>query len=200
VTHQSIFQAAAGLAALASAAFAHAQSVPFNGTITGIGSAGPDSTCAPSTARGILDPSASTGTSTIGSFNYGHNWCFNGPSGPINGAFDLFFGADTVHGTLTGMASPSGTIGLTNLDLAYTILSGTGAFSGATGSFGGIATADARGRTPSSPLFTLNFTGNIAAPGLPEPGTWALMLLGFGAMGTVMRRKTAGHAPAAARS
>ena len=36
------------------------------------------------------------------------------------------------------------------------------------------------------------FTGNIALsviPGVPEPGTWALMLLGFGAVGTAMRRR-----------
>lgn len=101
----------------------------------------------------------------------------------------MFFGADNVHGTLTGLAGPSGTIGLTNLDLAYTILSGTGAFAGANGTFGGIATADARGRSPTAPLFTLDFTGSINAPVLPEPGSWMMMLLGFGAIGSAMRRQ-----------
>lgn len=31
--------------------------------------------------------------------------------------------------------------------------------------------------------------GSIGAPAVPEPATWAMMLLGFGAMGIVMRRR-----------
>lgn len=194
--HVRILIVATALTALTPAVAADAESLPFSGTITGIGSGALDSSCAPLTSRGTLSASTSSGSSNLGSFTYDHNWCFNGPSGPISGTFDLFFGADTIHGTLTGMASPSGTIGLTNLDLAYTILSGTGEFSGATGAFGGIATADSRGRTPTSPLFTLNFTGNIDAPALPEPGTWAMMLVGFSAIGWVVRRKNAKLHPA----
>lgn len=165
-----------------------AQATPFSGTITGIGSGALDASCAPATSRGTLSAASSSGTSDLGSFTYDHNWCFNGPSGPINGTFDIFFGTGQVQGTVAGMASPSGTVGLTNLDLAYTILSGTGAFAGATGSFGGIATADVRGRGPTSPLFTLNFTGNINAPAVPEPGTWAMMLVGFSGIGWSTRR------------
>lgn len=92
-----------------------------------------------------------------------------------------------MQGTVTGLASLSETPGVADLDLTYTILGGTGAFAVATGSFGGIATADSRGRTPTSPLFTLNFTGNIDAPALPEPATWAMMILGFGAIGLNVR-------------
>lgn len=186
-----VFEAVAGLTAFVCATVADAQSIPFSGTITGVGSGSLDSSCAPATSRGILNPSSSSGSSTLGDFTYGHNWCFYGPSGPIAGTFDLFFGTDNVHGTLAGLASPSGTTGLTNLNLAYTILSGTGAYSGATGTFGGIATADIRGRSPTAPLFTLNFTGNINAPALPEPATWALMLLGFAGIGLSLRVKRA---------
>ena len=32
-------------------------------------------------------------------------------------------------------------------------------------------------------------TPNVAAPAVPEPATWAMMTLGFGAMGFAMRRK-----------
>lgn len=188
MTYVNFLKIAAGTAALATAAQAQAQSIPFSGMISGIGAGSPDPTCAPATARGILLLASSTGTSNVGSFTYGHNWCFNGPVGPINGTFDMFFGSDNLQGTLTGVAGPSGTVGLTNLNLTYTILSGTGAFTGATGSFGGIATADVRGRSPTAPLFKLNFTGNLSAPALPEPGTWMMMLLGFGSIGFAMRR------------
>jgi hypothetical protein len=40
------------------------------------------------------------------------------------------------------------------------------------------------------------FGGNInlsAAPGVPEPSTWAMMLLGFGGMGVAMRRRRTGE-------
>lgn len=192
----TIFTAAVGLIGLNTAGAAEAATtIPFSGTITGIGAGKLDSTCAPATSRGTLDPANSSASSGLGSFSYGHDWCFYGPVGPINGTFDLFFKGGDMHGTLAGLASPSGTVGLTNLNLSYTILSGTGKFSGATGSFGGIATADVRGRRPTSPLFTLGFTGDIIAPAVPEPATWAMMIVGFGAIGSVMRRKRASSAP-----
>ena len=34
----------------------------------------------------------------------------------------------------------------------------------------------------------INFTQNVAAPAVPEPESWALMLVGFGAAGYAMRR------------
>jgi hypothetical protein len=36
---------------------------------------------------------------------------------------------------------------------------------------------------------TATFTGNISFAAVPEPGTWAMMLLGFGAVGFAMRRR-----------
>lgn len=36
---------------------------------------------------------------------------------------------------------------------------------------------------------TAGFGGNIAFTAIPEPGTWAMMLLGFGAIGFAMRRR-----------
>jgi hypothetical protein len=32
-------------------------------------------------------------------------------------------------------------------------------------------------------------SGNVSISAVPEPGTWALMILGFGAVGLTMRRK-----------
>ena len=34
-----------------------------------------------------------------------------------------------------------------------------------------------------------NLTFDVAAPGVPEPATWAMMMLGFGAMGAALRRR-----------
>ena len=37
-----------------------------------------------------------------------------------------------------------------------------------------------------------SFTSVTVRPAVPEPATWAMMMLGFGAMGYAMRRKSAG--------
>jgi len=36
----------------------------------------------------------------------------------------------------------------------------------------------------------INFSGNLNAPAVPEPASWALMILGFGAVGLVVRRRS----------
>jgi hypothetical protein len=162
---------------------------PFTGSVTGVGFGSPDASCAPAPARGILNPSTSAGTSNLGSFTYGHNWCFFGANGPINGTFGINFGADSLNGTVTGLATPTGIFGLTNLDLSYSILGGTGIYSGASGTFGGLAISDISAGNGSQ--FSLNFTGLISS--VPEPSSWALMLLGFGGMGLALRRAPRGR-------
>ena len=50
--------------------------------------------------------------------------------------------------------------------------------------------ADAAGTTNTSPNGLRITLGNIAAVGtVPEPSTWAMMLIGFGAVGSAMRRR-----------
>ncbi|RYG87482.1 MAG: PEP-CTERM sorting domain-containing protein, partial [Alphaproteobacteria bacterium] len=71
----------------------------------------------------------------------------------------------------------------------YTITGGSGIFDGATGSFTNIGTVDVRGGPPSR--LSLNFDGAIIAGAVPEPATWALLLLGFGMLGCGMRTRRA---------
>lgn len=42
--------------------------------------------------------------------------------------------------------------------------------------------------------FNLTTSQAVSAAGVPEPATWALMILGFGAVGGAMRRRAAGAA------
>ncbi|MCA1654495.1 MAG: PEPxxWA-CTERM sorting domain-containing protein [Sphingomonadales bacterium] len=96
------------------------------------------------------------------------------------GNFVINFGVDQFSGTLTGAASADATPGLFDLLLDYTITGGTGRFAGATGTFVGSGTADPRVR-PS--IVSLSFAA------VPEASTWAMMLLGFGGIGLVLRRR-----------
>jgi hypothetical protein len=126
------------------------------------------------------------GTSTLGSFTYSHDVCTPGTSGPLSGTFILDFGGSLIEGGLTGSSlAREGVMGLFDQQFTYTVLSGTGLFSGATGSFMNIGTVDVRNAPPS--VLTLNFNGLINAPMVPEPSTWAMMLVGFGVIGGAMR-------------
>jgi len=53
--------------------------------------------------------------------------------------------------------------------------------------FTNIGTVDARGGPPSR--LSLNFTGSIDAPAVPEPASWAMMVVGFGLVGGLARRQ-----------
>ena len=77
------------------------------------------------------------------------------------------------------------------------------------GSFFGLTNGDTQAKLVSGPVLaspTLNqvnvafkvlndgpgtFTGSVSATALPEPSTWAMMLLGFGVIGYAMRRRRA---------
>lgn len=186
MTYFTILRTAAALAVLTAAGAANADVVDFSGSISGLGIAGPDASCAPLPFRGILDASTSSGSSTLGSLTYDHNMCFSGASGPMDGNFDIYLAAGTLFGTFIGTASPTMTMGVADLDLTYTVLGGTGLYDGATGSFGGIATSDIRAGDGSH--FNLDFTGSLNVEGVPEPDTWALLLVGFAGVGIALRR------------
>lgn len=169
---------------------AQAAVVSFTGSVTGQGVVTPDASCAPRN-RGNINPASTTGTSSLGAFTYGHSVCTSGPpGGPIDGTFSISFGSDGFFGTLAGASGPNATMpGFFDLNLAYTILGGTGRFLDATGGFSTGAGSHANVNFRPSRI-TLNFeNGLINAPAIPEPGTWALLILGFGVVGASLRRR-----------
>jgi hypothetical protein len=178
------------LCALAACSLAYApataETLVFTGTANATATTFADPTCAPLTRRGIIPFEDGSGTSTLGNFRYSHNACNVGATGPVEGTFALDFSGSLLSGLFSGTAAARpGVTGLFDQVFTYTVTGGTGRFLGANGSFMNNGTVDVRGGPPSR--LTLNFNGTINA--VPEPGTWAMMILGFGLVGVGMRRR-----------
>jgi hypothetical protein len=118
---------------------------------------------------------------------------YSGLSGPAQFGTGTFFAADSVLGDLFGWNGNYG--GAQYLFLA-TDYAGSALSSSATWTGQTIASL---GLTPGTYTYTSNYDSlviNIGEGGVPEPATWAMMLLGFGAVGWALRRK---RRPARAR-
>lgn len=185
---RNLIRAAIGSALLSTCAAASAGVLPFSGSLTGLAAAGPDSNCAPLPVGGSVSAGTTIGISSLGAFSYTHDICFNPAGGPFQGIFLIDFGADAFSGTLGGSDSPDVTPGVFDVQWTYTILAGTGRFANSSGTFTGTGTVDPR--VFPAPL-ALSFAGLISAPSVPEPRSWAMMLVGFAAVGIAIRRRSA---------
>nr|WP_314444626.1 PEPxxWA-CTERM sorting domain-containing protein [uncultured Sphingomonas sp.] len=154
---------------------ASAAEISFSGSAAATASPAPSSSCAP-LFQGVATGS---GTSSYGAFSYSHIACTTGATGPVTGSYVIDFGADQFSGLFAGTSAATPTPGLFDLLFTYDILAGTGRFADATGQFGQIGSVDVRGGPPSR--LTLNYSA------VPEPASWALMLLGFAAVGGALR-------------
>lgn len=142
-------------------------------------------------------PFTSTGSSNFGDFATTQSHCLDGPPPIAVGAASIpyyaglftyaFSDGDSLFGTYDGLLTNLGARGLVGNHQTFTITGGGGRFLGATGAFTGDGTITfAQGRPP---LSDITFNGLIDAPGIPEPATWMMMLLGFGALGAGLRSR-----------
>ena len=109
------------------------------------------------------------------------------PSAITAGVFTYDFQAgDQFFGTYTGSAAFDPTIGAVRAIENLLVTGGTGRFVGATGS---ISTNGALRFVNGNGVYSGVVSGRLDMPAVPEPATWAMMILGFGAGGSMIRRR-----------
>lgn len=184
--------------ALALPAAAQGGVLNFTGTRANVNTLNPPGTgrCAPLNTVNIAPGAlSSTGSSNLGAFASTQSHCIAGPpnaSNPVrqitDGEFTYAFAqGGSLFGTYSGTASLSNGVvaGIENL----IVTGGTGRFLNATGaivSSGTLTFGLANGVTVG--IFNGTVTGVLNAPAIPEPATWAMMIAGFGILGSAARR------------
>lgn len=174
---------------------AQAATVVFEGSRQNVDAPGPASARCGSRAttniRNTPPTATSSGTSNLGSFTPTMSHCIQVPLtlGVTNifdlGQFTFDFGdGDSLLGTYSGTLNPLSP-GLFAVEQTHIVTGGTGSFAGWTGSFLSTGTLDFRSGRPTA---AQTFAGTLVTPAVPEPATWALLVLGFGAIGAAMRR------------
>jgi len=117
----------------------------------------------------------------------------NGQAGNVSsaGAFDLLFTTDLLRFYSSTFGRQTYAVGSPSFQALDE--SGTNISVAQIGSCVGSRGCPSAGTTFAG-TFTFNYKPAVSA--VPEPVTWAMMVLGFGAIGFSMRRRTARHAPA----
>ena len=106
----------------------------------------------------------------------------------FDGQFSFDFGlGDVLDGSYSGALSPTANpMQFSNVQ-NFSISGGVGRFFGASGAFTGTGLVTfAPGVLPSS---FETFSGSITTDTVPEPATWASMLIGFATVGLALRRQ-----------
>lgn len=185
---------AMALALVAPGVAAQAATVVFSGSRMNVDAPGaPSARCGTLTTASIRnDPptATSTGTSNFGAFTPTLSHCIQLPLSPNAptpfslGEFIFSFeSGDTLFGSYSGSVTPVAP-GQFSIAQTHTVAGGTGLFAGATGSFdssGSLSFLTGR------PAVQQTFDGNLNVPAVPEPITWIMMIIGFGAIGFSMR-------------
>lgn len=179
--------------AVAAAAPASAAVLAFTGTeMNDTPTPGPSALCSPGQVRVAFSPATAivAGTSNFGDFAPTMAHCLTPPPTTYSGGvFDFAFAAgDDLFGTYSGHFTPTGTPNVLNTFVDFVATGGTGRFLGASGAFSGVGILD---RSVPRPLNNLTLSGRLDLPAVPEPSTWAMMILGLGLAGAAMRRRSA---------
>lgn len=190
--------ATATLLAATTPALLSAATIEFSGSRTNVDVPGPAAArCgARATTNVVHNPSigaTSAGVSNLGAFTPTLQHCIQLPlSATAANPFDLgeftfdFGGGDTLFGTYSGFltfASP----GVFNVFQTHVVTGGTGFFDGTSGGFESSGVLSFPGGRPT---VSQTFAGRLVVPAaVPEPGTWAMLIAGFGALGAAMRRR-----------
>ena len=175
------------------AAPAMAGTVALSGTRSNISPGGsPGGRCAPALTIGFAPGSfTASGTSNLGDFSYTASHCIAGPppGSYYDGVFEWTFANGTLSGTHDGTLTLAGP-GLFNVVENLVFTGGTGRYLGASGS--AIATGTLQfGQFNNVPASFGNVTlsGEVTAPGVPEPASWAMLITGFGIIGASARHR-----------
>jgi hypothetical protein len=139
------------------------------------------------------DNFVASGTSNLGDFSYTASHCITPPlpAPYVDGEFEWTFDNGTLFGTHAGaLGGPIGP-GLFSAveDLVFT--GGTGRYAGASG-WAAFAGTVQFGALPDGTRVSFgegSLIGEVTAPGIPEPATWGLMIMGLGAVGYAARRR-----------
>lgn len=179
----------------------NAATFAFSGTQSYINVLNPPGTgrCAPNTTVNIMPGNlSSSGTSNLGGFSSTQSHCLLGlapPTSIFDGIFSFAFDAgDTLTGIYTGNITNAARPDIFDFDLVeeFIVTGGTGRFLSATGAFT-LTGSLVRYENPRGPGYVADFNGgfrgNIEAPAVPEPATWAMLVLGFGMVGYATRQR-----------
>lgn len=178
---------------VAVAGTAEAGTVTFTGSRANVDAPGPAAARCGSRTTANIRPGAnstSVGMSNLGAFTPILSHCIQLPLGAVT-PFDLgefsfdFGGGNVLLGTYSGtvtLASP----GVFDINQTHLVTGGLGKFLNATGSFESSGQLTFPGGRPT---VSQKFSGILSAPGIPEPGSWALMIGGFALAGARMRRR-----------
>ena len=158
---------------------------------------GPSPDCAVGEVFVNFSPATATttGTSNFGSFGPTVSHCirFPPPTSYTGGQFSFAFDAgDELFGTLSAAVTFGPAPGFLQVASIYEVTGGTGRFYGASGILNGDGIVD---RTGAIPFNTTRLSGDLSLPAVPEPATWALMIMGFGLAGSVLRGRRGEERP-----
>ncbi|MDB5453770.1 MAG: hypothetical protein JWO33_2348 [Caulobacteraceae bacterium] len=177
--------------AIAAASPTYAATVVFSGTeMNDTPPPAPSASCAAGQVYIAFSPSTAitAGTSNFGGFAPTMAHCLTPPPTTYSGGvFEFAFDAgDLLTGTYSGFITPTAVANVLNTTVDYIVTGGTGRFLGASGAFQGVGILD---RNPLRPVNNLVLNGVLDLPAVPEPATWAMMLVGLFGLGASLRAK-----------